>query len=123
MLRTSLLVPCSTKNTSSSFAWQKRPIFITGDGVVSFPDLCKPISGKAQKKNCSSITTIKAIASSNSGTEKSTSVKATVSVLSTVGTNLSNLGLDRASDDIADLLGKTLLLELVAAEVDPSKSY
>lgn len=129
MLRPNLqtsLPSSSTKNTSS-FAWHKRPIFLSGDGagVASFPVVCKPFSGIAKKKNrnghSSSITTIKAIASSSSGTERVTRVKAVVSVLSTVGTNLSNVGLDRASDDIADFLGKTLLLELVAAELDPSK--
>ncbi|PIN14610.1 Linoleate 13S-lipoxygenase [Handroanthus impetiginosus] len=55
------------------------------------------------------------------GTEKSTSVKAVVTVLQTVGGALSHLGLTRGLDDIADVLGRTLLVELVAAELDPSK--
>ncbi|CAA0823858.1 Lipoxygenase 2- chloroplastic [Striga hermonthica] len=46
-----------------------------------------------------------------------TSVKAVVTVLQTVGGILS--GLSRGLDDITDLLGKTLLVELVAAELDP----
>lgn len=51
-------------------------------------------------------------------TEKSTSVKAVVTVLQTVGGALTHLGLDRGLDDIADLLGRTLQLQLVAAELD-----
>jgi lipoxygenase len=62
---------------------------------------------------------IKAVASS---TEEATSVKATVTVKVTVGGFLSNLiGIDRGLDDIKDLIGKTLHLELVSAELDPSK--
>ncbi|MCF8706202.1 hypothetical protein L3056_10860, partial [Corynebacterium sp. MC-25] len=52
-------------------------------------------------------------------TEKATAVKAVVTVQLTVGGFLSNLGIDRGLDDITDLLGKTLLLELVSAELDP----
>ncbi|KAL2238646.1 linoleate 13S-lipoxygenase 2-1, chloroplastic-like [Sesamum indicum] len=52
-------------------------------------------------------------------TEKATDVKAVVTVLRTVGGVLTHLGWDRGLDDITDLLGKTLLIELVAAELDP----
>ncbi|KAK4608274.1 hypothetical protein RGQ29_001901 [Quercus rubra] len=54
-----------------------------------------------------------------SSTEKSVSVKAIVTVKPTVGGFLTNLGIDRGLDDVQDLLGKTLLLELVQAELDP----
>jgi lipoxygenase len=63
---------------------------------------------------------IKAVASTTEN-EKATSVEAIVTVKITVGGFLSNLGIDRGLDDIKDLLGKTLLLELVSAELDPSK--
>nr|XP_010943567.1 probable lipoxygenase 8, chloroplastic [Elaeis guineensis] len=46
-------------------------------------------------------------------------LKAVATVKMTVGGLLSNLGLSRALDVTADLLGKSLLLELVSAEVDP----
>ncbi|EEF48846.1 linoleate 13S-lipoxygenase 2-1, chloroplastic [Ricinus communis] len=49
---------------------------------------------------------------------KSTKVKAIVTVNRTVGGFLSNLGINRGLDDVTDLLGKTLLLELVSAELD-----
>ncbi|KAE8710609.1 Linoleate 13S-lipoxygenase 2-1 [Hibiscus syriacus] len=58
---------------------------------------------------------IKAI---NTGTEKAVGVKATVTVKQTVR-SMANLGLSRGLDDIQDLLGRTLLLELVSAELDP----
>ncbi|KAL4612097.1 hypothetical protein ACB092_08G174000 [Castanea dentata] len=54
-----------------------------------------------------------------SSTEKSISVKAIVTVKPTVGGFLTNIGIDRGLDDVKDLLGKTLLLELVQAELDP----
>ncbi|KAG6632538.1 hypothetical protein CIPAW_13G165600 [Carya illinoinensis] len=60
---------------------------------------------------------IKAVATES--TEKATSVKATVTVKLTVGGFLSNLGIDRGLDDVTDWLGKTLLLELVSAQLDP----
>ena len=56
-----------------------------------------------------------------SDAEKSVSVKAILSVSPTVGGFLSNLGITKGLDDIQDLLGKSLLLELVSAELDPSK--
>ncbi|KAL3828152.1 hypothetical protein ACJIZ3_016954 [Penstemon smallii] len=61
----------------------------------------------------------KAVLTSSASTEKSTSVKAVITVLETVGGALTHLGLSRGLDDIADLLGKTLLIELAAAELDP----
>lgn len=64
-------------------------------------------------------TGVKAVLTSAS--EKVTSVKAVVTVLQTVGGALTHLGWDRGLDDIADLLGRTLLVELVAAELDPSE--
>ena len=101
-----------------SLAWHK-PFFSGDSGAVSFPVLCKPISEKTQKniRIRRSSSTIKAIAAFS--TQTGTSVKAVVSVHATVSENLTNLGWSRGLDDITDLLGKTLLLELVAAELDP----
>ena len=48
-------------------------------------------------------------------------VKALVTVTVTAGGFLSSISLTRPLDDITDLLGKTLLLELVSAELDPGK--
>ena len=42
----------------------------------------------------------------------------------TVSGFLSNLvGLSHGLDDVADLLGKSLLLEVVSSELDPSKYF
>ncbi|KAJ1703441.1 hypothetical protein LUZ63_003220 [Rhynchospora breviuscula] len=46
-------------------------------------------------------------------------LKAIVSVQMTIGGVFAHLGLKRGLDDITDLLGKSLLLELVSAELDP----
>ncbi|CAA0823859.1 Lipoxygenase 2- chloroplastic [Striga hermonthica] len=63
---------------------------------------------------------VKAMASPTAVTTgNTTSVKAVVTVLQPVGGVLSHLGLSRGLDDIADLLGKTLRIELVAAELEP----
>ncbi|KAM3741062.1 hypothetical protein ACB098_08G147300 [Castanea mollissima] len=52
--------------------------------------------------------------------EETSSVKAIVTVKPTIGGLLSNLGIDRGLDDIKDLLGETLVLELVSTELDPN---
>ena len=49
------------------------------------------------------------------------SVKAVVTVKVTTGEFFSNLGLTKPVDDFTDLFGKTLLLELISAELDHSK--
>ncbi|KAM7280444.1 hypothetical protein ACFE04_007578 [Oxalis oulophora] len=51
--------------------------------------------------------------------EKASKVRAVVSVKPSVGGALDNLGIQRGLDDISDLLGKSLLLELVSNELDP----
>lgn len=52
---------------------------------------------------------------------KTIPVTAVVTVKETVGGFLSNIGIGRGLDDIADVLGKSILLELVSSELDPSK--
>ncbi|KAF9688665.1 hypothetical protein SADUNF_Sadunf01G0011800 [Salix dunnii] len=59
---------------------------------------------------------IKSIASV---TQQSTDVKAVVTVKQTVVDFWSEIGIERGLDDFTDLFGKTLLLELVSAELDP----
>ncbi|XP_076896587.1 linoleate 13S-lipoxygenase 2-1, chloroplastic-like [Bidens hawaiensis] len=63
---------------------------------------------------------IKAVAgqTATANTVKTISLKAVITVQATIGGVLSNL-LTKGLDDFTDLLGKSLLLELVAAEVDP----
>ncbi|KAL1546669.1 linoleate 13S-lipoxygenase [Salvia divinorum] len=50
--------------------------------------------------------------------KKSTSVKVVITVLETVGGPLSHLGIEQGLDGLTDLLGRTLQVELVAAELD-----
>lgn len=54
-----------------------------------------------------------------SSTEKTVSVKALVTVKRILG---SGLYLERGLDDIADLFGKSLRLELICADLDPGPS-
>ncbi|KAF5735752.1 linoleate 13S-lipoxygenase 2-1 chloroplastic-like [Tripterygium wilfordii] len=60
---------------------------------------------------------IKAIAGVDA--EQSVKVKGVVTVIPTVGGFLTNVGIERGIDDIKDLFGKSILLELVSAELDP----
>lgn len=62
---------------------------------------------------------VKAVVSSPN--EKAVKIKAEVTVKITVSGFLSSIGLDRGLDDIQDVIGKTLLLELLSSELDPSK--
>ncbi len=62
---------------------------------------------------------IKAVAST---TEKASSVKAIVTVKHTIGGLLSKFGIESGLDIIKDLLGETLVLELVSTELDPCKN-
>ena len=50
---------------------------------------------------------------------KTTSVKAVVTVIPTVSSLLSSISVDSGLDTLQDALGKSLLLELVSAELDP----
>uniref|UniRef100_A0A6N2M9H9 Uncharacterized protein n=1 Tax=Salix viminalis TaxID=40686 RepID=A0A6N2M9H9_SALVM len=54
-------------------------------------------------------------------TQQTTDVKAVLTVKQTVVDFWSDIGIERGLDDFTDLFGKTLLLELVSAELDPSK--
>ena len=100
--------------------------FIHG-GILAFPVCTRPSEShifpykKQNKKLRQGFTSgnVKAVVSDIA--EKSVRVKAVVTVNPTVGGILTNLGLQRGLDDIQDLLGKSLLLELVSAELDPSK--
>lgn len=62
---------------------------------------------------------VEAVATTDS--EQTLKVKAIISVKPTVGGLLSNVGISRGLDDLTDLLGKSLLLEIVSAEAQPSK--
>ena len=55
--------------------------------------------------------------------EESFKVKAIVSVKLAKPGFLSSLSLDRRIDDIIDLLGKSLLLELVSSQLDPGTYF
>ncbi|KAK3015471.1 LOW QUALITY PROTEIN: hypothetical protein RJ639_005776 [Escallonia herrerae] len=101
------------------FAWQE-PFVTAGEGR-SIPFFGLQKQAFRTKRNtfrvCCSPNNVRAIAKTPASEE--TRVKAVVAV--TVGGFLSNLGLTRGLDDITDVLGKSILLELVAAELDPSK--
>ncbi|XP_062171339.1 linoleate 13S-lipoxygenase 2-1, chloroplastic-like [Alnus glutinosa] len=108
----------SQYSTQTPFLQHFKP-FIHGHGNGN---ASLPISRQSFHKKNKSVRVgfipgnIKAVASS---TEKATSVKAIVTVKPTVGGFLSNLGITRGLDDIRDLLGQTLQLELVSTELDP----
>ncbi|KAG8389055.1 hypothetical protein BUALT_Bualt02G0189500 [Buddleja alternifolia] len=110
-----------TNSTSPQTLVPMHRPFLSGQGnAASFPIAHKNCFSTKNSRSLRLLrrasTGVKAVLTS---TEKSTSVKAVITVLQTVGGALTHLGLSRGLDDIADLLGKSLLIELVAAELDP----
>ncbi|CAK8575844.1 unnamed protein product [Lathyrus sativus] len=75
---------------------------------------------KKQKKFKNEYNKIKAMAVCEEAKErKSVEVKATLTVKPAAGGILSKVGLQRALDKITDLMGNSILLELVSSELDP----
>ncbi|XP_050221913.1 linoleate 13S-lipoxygenase 2-1, chloroplastic-like [Mercurialis annua] len=101
-----------------------KPFIHGNGGQNNIPILSMYSSLKTQRKiraGCKhSAGNVKTLASISQDLQKSTKVKAKVTVTRTVGGFLSNIGINRGFDDIIDVLGKTLLLELVSAELDPN---
>ncbi|EPS67501.1 lipoxygenase [Genlisea aurea] len=89
-------------------------------GGASSPILILPSTTrtKNRSKSAAGILRVSGVRAALTSAEKSTAVKAVVTVLRTVGGALTHLGLTRGLDDIGDLLGKTLLLEMVSADLD-----
>ncbi|XP_060196668.1 linoleate 13S-lipoxygenase 2-1, chloroplastic-like [Lycium barbarum] len=105
----------ASQSTKTLIPWSTKPL-ISGEILASFPiNILNKNIGQNKKKNFrvhyNAANSTKAVLTS---TEKSTGVKAVVTVQKTV-----NLSLSRGLDDIGDLLGKSLLLWIVAAELDP----
>ncbi|KDP20203.1 hypothetical protein JCGZ_07923 [Jatropha curcas] len=107
-----------THNSSRALFLLPKP-FIHGNGQVCLPVLSRSSSSKTHRKVRVGYKpgNVKAIANLTQ-TQQSTKVKAIVTVNRTVGGFLSNIGINRGLDDITDLLGKSLLLELVSANLD-----
>ncbi|KAF5447859.1 hypothetical protein F2P56_033377 [Juglans regia] len=109
----------SSSSTQTPSFLLHKPLFLHGNGnsITSLSIFSMPSFHRKNKNIRIAFVpgNIKAVATSS--TEKPTSVKAIVTVKLTVGGVLSSLGIDQ--DDITDWLGKTLLLELVSAELDP----
>lgn len=119
--------------------WKKN--FIAGDvgvdggrslssfvslNTLAFPTKHRRRCGSflSQRNTGNSVGQIKADAGESntaSSVIKTISLRAVITVQLTVGGVLSNLSFTRAFDDIGDLLGKSLLLELVSADADSSK--
>lgn len=121
-------------NSTQPLPTRQHKAFVAGDGISSSGDSGSAASFLSLNKfsfpikpnglhAVRSSRQIKAIATDKSiATTTTTKVKAIITVQVTMGGLISSIGLTKGLDDIADLLGKSLLLELVAAEVDSSKS-
>lgn len=101
--------------------------FINGlDGrVIVLPRRQRSVAAKSTRKSVRLgfvPGSIRAVASPTAAAEMSTTtVKAVVTVTPPTGGAFYEIGISRGLDDITDLMGKTLLLELVSSELDPSK--
>ncbi|KAK1390775.1 Linoleate 13S-lipoxygenase 2-1, chloroplastic [Heracleum sosnowskyi] len=102
-----------------------KPFFSENVAKPTFSNIKRARSTSGNKNKNNSVryaarsSTIKSIANYSTTNETTTDVVATVIVQFTVGGFLSNLGWNPL-DDISDLFGKSIQLELVAAELDPS---
>ncbi|XAR60420.1 Linoleate 13S-lipoxygenase [Bertholletia excelsa] len=112
---------CKCQAAQNLLPWWKPPVY-SGAGGVSPAVQLRPPSLRRKQKNRKSHnvqrapTTVKAVMSS---AEQATRVKAVVTVKVPAGSFLENIGLSRGLDDITDLLGKSILMELVSADLDP----
>nr|GEX34293.1 linoleate 13S-lipoxygenase 2-1, chloroplastic-like [Tanacetum cinerariifolium] len=120
-----------SNSSQSLLTRQHHRAFVGGDGgtyggdsgsvatFLSLKNLSSPIKHKKKfHATCSSLK-IKAITTDHSSkATRTTKVKAVISVQVTMGGLISSIGLTKGLDDITDLLGKSILMELVAAEVD-----
>ncbi|XP_074272916.1 linoleate 13S-lipoxygenase 2-1, chloroplastic-like [Silene latifolia] len=111
-------------NKDYSFLCSGYKPFVVNGG--SDRNIVKPkhlhVVSRAQKHSQKSIRVNEVAVSNNiEEAEKDgvVSLKAIVSVKPTIAGVFSNLGLTRGLDDISDLLGKSLLLGLVSAQLDP----
>ncbi|VFQ75242.1 unnamed protein product [Cuscuta campestris] len=121
--------------TTSTLPRYNNGAFVSGEtttlAVASFPAVVlRPTSGKSRLRKTAGSSlgcggragcrVIKAVASTTAVSEKlATSVKAVVTVQKPSGGILKHLSLSGGYDDLTDLLGKSLLLEIVAAQLDP----
>ncbi|KAF5822886.1 putative linoleate 13S-lipoxygenase [Helianthus annuus] len=120
------------KTTSPLLLTQGKKSFIAGDdgganptSFLSHNTLAFPVKRHNPFRSHPNIrmlfaSQIKAVASepSTASNIKSINLKAVITVQMTVGGALSNI-FTQALDDFTDMLGKSLLLELVSAEIDP----
>ncbi|KAK6235651.1 PLAT/LH2 domain - like 10 [Theobroma cacao] len=92
--------------------------FFHGAGPTSLPVKARSLMNKTRKNVKVGFvpSNIKAVTNT---TKKAVGFKAVVTIKETVSSFLKTIGVERGLDDIKDLLGKTLLLELVSAELDP----
>ncbi|XVE60069.1 hypothetical protein DITRI_Ditri05aG0096900 [Diplodiscus trichospermus] len=116
-------------NTTKTIFLPLHKPFLQGNGCAFLPVSLRPPSSSSFRKTGKPFKArffpnkIKATVGSRSTVSDDidavSTVKALVTVNQTVGGFLTNLGLQRGLDDIKDLLGKSILLELVSAELDP----
>lgn len=96
--------------TATSFSLKNNRVPIKNNPGFHIPPPSRQITAVSMDKTREAVTT-------------TTKVKAVITVQVTLGGLLSSIGLTKGLDDITDLLGKSILLELVAAHVDHRKSF
>ena len=119
-----LMPQICVSNSSPTYLIFHKPC-LHGSSFPSFRVLSRPSfpnqrNQRSVRYGCSRGFKVKAVAVSELE-KKSVTVKATITVQPTVGGLFSEMFLERGLDDIRDLLGKSILLELVSAALDPSK--
>ncbi|KAI7735545.1 hypothetical protein M8C21_004734, partial [Ambrosia artemisiifolia] len=126
-----------TRCTQSLLTRQHKVVVAAGDGTIrgvdsrsaasaptvrflSLKNLRLPITRNLGFHATRPFGQILAIATdkSNTTTTTTTKVKVIITVQVTMGGLLSSIGITKGLDDLTDLLGKSILLELVASDVD-----
>ncbi|MCL7029484.1 hypothetical protein MKW94_017700 [Papaver nudicaule] len=111
----------SSPTSSSSVFLLNKSSFLSPSHHGSFPLRPWSISGRnlSGDRVKSVSNNIRASVSKSTTTEKFVKVKGTVTTRLTISGNLTNVGLNRALDDLTDVARRTLLIELVSSELDP----
>lgn len=115
------MLSCQIQKLNSTKAFSLLPPrpFIHGEKAVSVPTFkqqkCNPKKQQIRQLSVRASLLDKAI----SAVTNKTVVNATVTVKLTVGGLISSVGVTQPLDQLTDVIGKSLLLELVSAELDP----
>lgn len=115
-----MLKPLLQSSTQNPFIFLSCMPTVPGHGTLPRPTLSASVRQRRALRNgrihCSASEEAQTVVTTS---KSPVTVKAVVTVKQTLEGIFAHIGITRGLDDISDVLGKTLLLELVSAELDP----